>query len=704
MKINAVSVASLALALACALGATPASADTPVSGNINVTTKWTTLGSPYVLSSDVTVTAGVTLTIDPGVVVKANATGGTGGSDGARIELIIAGTLVADGSSGSTILFTSAKAPQAPGDWFGIVFQSTSTGSIVKNVELAYARRPIDVESVPAAALTMDKLYIHHFTEYGAYFNGAATTAGMTNSEIHQQGVASPNTCLYLNTAGAGTFTGLKLHHCSYGAYISETSTTIQDSLVWGNTSRGFYHYRGGSTVRILTLKNSTVYGNGAYAFEFYTYATSSLLQAQITDTVIAGHTSGAFYASGYYSSSYYPQVSYQYSDVWNNGAVLSYVTASSTTGSIVENPLLVDAASGDFRPTERSPLRFSDSTVTPPKGTIGLYDYDGAPTAGYQGVYWTNYTFPAGNLPIEGDITVAKGATVTVPAGTTLTMATTDAMKGGADTARIELIVKGTLVTGGTPTSQVVLTSTGTGKTDWYGVRVVSGAEGLSMTGTKVAHASRGLSLDSVNLAPTDLEADTCDTGLWLNASSSVMTSLTVHDSTTGISVTNGNPQFTGVTAYNNGTGISLTQTQADFQDLVLYGNTSYGMYISEGGSGFTNAIKHCKVYDNQVGFYAYDYSYPVQVTLDHCTVAFNKSDAFQLYRGYTLALTLTLTATTVTNNAGYAFYGTYGYSTSYLPTATWTYSDVWKNTNGLSTSTTVNASTGSLIYVSAR
>ena len=45
-------------------------ADTSVGGTISVDTHWTTAGSPYIVTSDLTINAGVTLTIDAGVEVR----------------------------------------------------------------------------------------------------------------------------------------------------------------------------------------------------------------------------------------------------------------------------------------------------------------------------------------------------------------------------------------------------------------------------------------------------------------------------------------------------------------------------------------------------------------------------------------------------------------------------------------------------------
>ena len=47
-------------------------AQTNVSGAIGTNTVWTLAGSPYRLTADVTVNAGVSLTIQPGVTVEFN--------------------------------------------------------------------------------------------------------------------------------------------------------------------------------------------------------------------------------------------------------------------------------------------------------------------------------------------------------------------------------------------------------------------------------------------------------------------------------------------------------------------------------------------------------------------------------------------------------------------------------------------------------
>jgi len=92
-------------------------ADTHVSGPIVSDTTWTLANSPYIVIGSVLVMQGVTLTIEPGVTVK---------FDTAK-ALQIDGTLIARGTSGNKVTFTSNQAAPAAGDWGYILFTDSST-------------------------------------------------------------------------------------------------------------------------------------------------------------------------------------------------------------------------------------------------------------------------------------------------------------------------------------------------------------------------------------------------------------------------------------------------------------------------------------------------------------------------------------------------------------------------------------------------
>ncbi len=112
-------------------------ADTFVSGNITSDTTWTVDGSPYIVTSDVTVyhtsrTSGDyvrRLTIEPGVEIRFNP--GTGlyiGKDYSG-SYGYYGALSAQGTEAAPIIFTSNSTSALPGDWKGIYFRNPSKDS-----------------------------------------------------------------------------------------------------------------------------------------------------------------------------------------------------------------------------------------------------------------------------------------------------------------------------------------------------------------------------------------------------------------------------------------------------------------------------------------------------------------------------------------------------------------------------------------------
>src|SRR3989338_2381490 len=114
--------------------AEPARATTFPPATITGNATWTVAASPYRLSEPITVSPGATLTIDPGVIVKAEFQG----------SLTVHGTLHANGTSAAPITFTSLKDDSVggdtngdgahtrptPGDWFQVGFEPGSSGEM----------------------------------------------------------------------------------------------------------------------------------------------------------------------------------------------------------------------------------------------------------------------------------------------------------------------------------------------------------------------------------------------------------------------------------------------------------------------------------------------------------------------------------------------------------------------------------------------
>ena len=101
---------------------------TYVSGIISSNTTWTAADSPYIVTGNILVEEGVTLIIEPGVEIK---------FDG-DYYIMVKGTLKAQGTPDSKIIFTSNRDKPAPGDWGSIYFSESSINSIIDYCIIEY--------------------------------------------------------------------------------------------------------------------------------------------------------------------------------------------------------------------------------------------------------------------------------------------------------------------------------------------------------------------------------------------------------------------------------------------------------------------------------------------------------------------------------------------------------------------------------------
>lgn len=108
---------------------------TAVSTDIIKDTTWYEAASPYIIEGNIRILKQATLTIEPGVIVK---------SKGGNLRVM--GRLIAKGTRGDLIVFTSAKKEQSPsrGDWQGIFFDHASNpASVIEYCRIQYAKTAI---------------------------------------------------------------------------------------------------------------------------------------------------------------------------------------------------------------------------------------------------------------------------------------------------------------------------------------------------------------------------------------------------------------------------------------------------------------------------------------------------------------------------------------------------------------------------------
>jgi RHS repeat-associated protein len=152
-------------------------------GTITTDTTWDNPDIVYELRQNLTVAAGVTLTIGPGQIIKA-----------ATDEFAVDGTLHATGTADQPVVFTSLKddaaggdtnndqgaTSPAAGDWIGLFFDSGSSGSLLDHVDFRYGGADpfIADGEIQAnnASLTLSNSTIEHSSLGGLGVQGGSTT------------------------------------------------------------------------------------------------------------------------------------------------------------------------------------------------------------------------------------------------------------------------------------------------------------------------------------------------------------------------------------------------------------------------------------------------------------------------------------------------------------------------------------------------
>ncbi|MGH2920678.1 MAG: right-handed parallel beta-helix repeat-containing protein, partial [Gaiellaceae bacterium] len=234
-------VVALAILVALFALAGPASAATNVSGTISTNTTWTLANSPYVMVGGVTVAAGVTLTIDPGVVVQ---------GDAPTRQLVVNGSLSAIGTAAQPITFTST-ADSGPGQWYRIVFQSAGGASTLKYANVRYgggsavstANGMVDID---AGTVTIEESTFTQSSVSGVKISGTGSVV-VRRSKFEGNG-----------------FVGTELHGDGLNALNGRA--VIEDSAFWSNAIDGIaFTVSTSETPSPPEVSGSSSQGNGRY-------------------------------------------------------------------------------------------------------------------------------------------------------------------------------------------------------------------------------------------------------------------------------------------------------------------------------------------------------------------------------------------------------------------------------------------------------
>ncbi len=544
-----------------------------VSGTLYTNTQWTKAQSPVIVTGDLTVNTGVTLTIDPGVeVLFRSSDGSVSGNDTARVELILNGNLVANGTSAERIQFRCETGTSRT-CWYGIRVASGISATL-------------------SHALIRD-------AQYGLYLEGTST-ATATDTEI-------TNTAQYAAYATTGSILALtraNIHRNNNGVYTSNTKVTMRESRVYRNTGTYAVYIASTNASGESTVDNNTITLNTYYGL--YTNIGASGGVVTVQNNIITKNygNSTDFYNN---STTYMPTCKNNL--LWDTvGTTAERVNCSNT---VVYNPLFVNEATDDFRLYDRSPARKAGVNGV----DLGAFQWTAQITNVLHGKLFQDLTLAAGDYTLTGDLIIPPGITVTLQAGARIS-ASTDDMVGGSDPARAEFVVQGNLIAQGTANQRIELKGVSASRGVWYGIRVSAGGI-ATLSHTLIRDSQQGVYLENSNTATiTDTEiTNTAQYAAYATTGSILaLTRANIHRNSNGVYTSNAKVTMRESRVYRNtGTyAVYVASTSASGESTVdnntITLNTYYGLYTNIGASGGVVTVQNniiTKNYGNSTDFY---------------------------------------------------------------------------------------------------
>ncbi|MEO8771261.1 MAG: T9SS type A sorting domain-containing protein [Ferruginibacter sp.] len=234
---------------------------TNVGGGIYANTVWTLSNSPYIVTNQLVLFPGYTLTIEPGVTIKF--------ADGIGFEC--RGILIARGTASDSITFTSNSTNAGIGSWSGIVASALNTPTPTDQVRMEYckgmyATNFIDLDLAYAGPYTFDHCYFYKNEKVnydggvsGVYFNycifesnnsalnylqfgGRVTHSTFFNNVNGVDGFEHVDSCIFHNNSGValspyGSANGNDVYDNNIGVrcYFNSVNDTFINNQVHNN-------------------------------------------------------------------------------------------------------------------------------------------------------------------------------------------------------------------------------------------------------------------------------------------------------------------------------------------------------------------------------------------------------------------------------------------------------------------------------------
>ncbi|MGK0359565.1 MAG: hypothetical protein ACI9U2_001867, partial [Bradymonadia bacterium] len=589
-----------------------------VVGNINQDTTWEAAQSPYVVTGNLTVQVGATLTIEPGVIVRVR---------GAATTITVNGGLVANGEPANRVV-VRPDGGDAPGGYEGIAVNANATLTLA-STDILWADNPLKFNSPATIQIGLTDVAARDYANTGVTFasGGAFTFGGIT-----LDGGGTGSRGIYVDRIPATLQDMVITDHRTAGIYMRDQDATFRRLVLARNLGEGIYFDQNERRTATYTVDYCTFYANGD-ALETRRGGSQDFINLNINNSILGAQTGFLIRDSNVN----YRAVLRSFSqNVWWGSSIFSGVSnPGNFATSLRYNALLADPDNNNFEPTDRSPARYWDRVNA--AATKGAVPHVGAETgAGLHGFWYQNRVFEALSVnDLSGDMVVAAGATVTFRPGSQFRMAAdTDSMQGGLNPNLIEIRVEGTLEADGTNSRPVRFTSAAAapGNGDWYGLVILANTEAFNIAQVDIGYAYRGVSLYS---------------------NDHIVAGATIHHSSdAGVWINGGTPEVEQTVVELNNRGIYVDgQATATLREVTARNNTSDGIYVHDSAATINDSLMH----DNGGNGLSADQDHRSTrtVALDHCTVAHNTGYGIYTRRGGSQDfLNLQLRSTTISHN----------------------------------------------------